>query len=160
MVDFIQKSGIVTAMIGLLNAPKGTKLFERMEKDGRIIDDGFSGSNEMGMNFVPIMDKNELMKGYRNVVQTIYSYKYFYARVRIFLENFIPKKQKRKGSGFGSLSAFFKSCFYLGVLSKGRMEYWKLLAWSLTKGAGTFARSVKFSVYGYHFHKCANEILF
>ena len=30
-IDFIQKSGIVTAMVGLLQAPMGTRLYKRME---------------------------------------------------------------------------------------------------------------------------------
>ena len=30
MVNFIQESGIVTAMVGLLNAPKGTRLYKRL----------------------------------------------------------------------------------------------------------------------------------
>ena len=35
-IDFIQKSGIVTAMVGLLQAPPGTRLYERMKKEGRL----------------------------------------------------------------------------------------------------------------------------
>ena len=158
MIDFIQKSGIVTAMVGLLNAPQGTKLFERMKREGRLSDGGFSGSNEAGMNFTPVMDRNILQDGYQNVVRTIYAPKEFYARVRVLLENFRPNKQKRKGSGFGTIGAFFKSCVHLGIMQKGRLQYWKLLGWSLSKGMSTFALAVKFSIYGYHFRKCANEM--
>jgi len=32
-IDFIQKSGIVTAMVGLLQAPLGTRLYERLQKE-------------------------------------------------------------------------------------------------------------------------------
>jgi len=35
-IDFIQESGIVTAMVGLLQAPLGTQLFERLKKEGRV----------------------------------------------------------------------------------------------------------------------------
>jgi len=157
MIDFIQRSGIVTAMVGLLNAPKGTKLFERMKREERLSDDEFTGSNEAGMNFTPIMEKGELLKGYQHVVRTIYTPKIYYARVRIFLENFRPKKQKRKGSGFGSAGAFLKSCLHLGIISEGRLDYWKILGWSLMNGMSTFSQVVKFSIYGYHFYKCVNE---
>ena len=36
-IEFIQKSGIVTAMVGLLQAPPGTRLYERMRKEGRLL---------------------------------------------------------------------------------------------------------------------------
>ena len=159
MMDFIQKSGVITAMVGMLNAPIGTKLFERLKQEGRILDGEFTGSNEMGTNFIPKMGMDTLVSGYQSVVRTIYDPKNFYERVKIFLENYKPvkHKSKRKGAGFGSIGAFFKSCLQLGVLSKGRFHYWKLMGWSLSKGMGAFALAVKFSIYGYHFRLCLDE---
>jgi radical SAM superfamily enzyme YgiQ (UPF0313 family) len=37
LIDFIQKSGIVTAMVGLLQAPPGTRLFDRLKRDNRLM---------------------------------------------------------------------------------------------------------------------------
>ena len=156
MIDFIQKSGVVTAMVGMLNAPQGTKLFERLKEEGRILEGEFTGSNEMGTNFIPQMGMDNLVNGYQRVVRTIYDPKNFYKRIKTFLENYRPKKHKSKGSGFSSIGAFFRSCFHLGILSKGRLHYWKLLTWSLTKGMSAFALAVKFSIYGYHYRKCLN----
>ena len=52
-IDFIQKSGIVTAMVGLLQAPPGTKLYERLKKEGRL-QGLFSGDNADGTtNIIP-----------------------------------------------------------------------------------------------------------
>jgi hypothetical protein len=39
MVEFVQESGIVTAMVGLLNAPKGTKLYQHISNEGRMRDE-------------------------------------------------------------------------------------------------------------------------
>jgi radical SAM superfamily enzyme YgiQ (UPF0313 family) len=73
MVDFIQDSGIISAMVGLLNAPKGTKLYKRLETEGRL-KDHFTGNNtDYSINFAPKMDMNLLVKGYRSIVSTIYS---------------------------------------------------------------------------------------
>ena len=36
-INFIQKSGIVTAMVGLLNAPRGTRLYQRMKEENRLL---------------------------------------------------------------------------------------------------------------------------
>ena len=158
MIDFIQHSGIVTAMVGMLNAPKGTKLFERMKQEGRLLDE-FTGSNETGINFSPKMDKNDLINGYHNVIRSIYSPQNYYKRVKIFLENYRPKAYLSKNGGFGArgVTAFIRACFHLGIASHGRMEYWKLLMWSRHKGWDTFTMAVKFSIFGYHFRKCIKE---
>lgn len=156
MVDFIQNSGIVTAMVGMLNAPKGTKLFMRLEEEGRLLDE-FTGSNEIGINFVSKMDVNDLVKGYNNVLRAIYAPKNYYKRIKTFLANYRPNKQSKNGFGFQSITAFFRACFHLGIASAGRLEYWKLLVWSFHKGRDTFALAVKFAIYGYHFRKCIKE---
>ena len=60
--NFIQKSGIVNAMVGLLNAPYGTKLYKRLEEENRILK-GSSGNNTDGsLNFITKMDPVKLMK--------------------------------------------------------------------------------------------------
>ncbi len=72
-VDFIQKSGIVTAMVGLLQAPLGTPLYERMENEDRLVDN-FSGDNVDGTtNIIPKMGLDTLRNGYRKILQQIYS---------------------------------------------------------------------------------------
>ena len=55
-IDFIQKSGIVTAMVGLLNALPDTRLYARMKSEGRLSGQT-SGNNVDGtLNFVPKMN--------------------------------------------------------------------------------------------------------
>ena len=46
-IDFIQRSGIVTAMVGLLQAPPGTRLYDRMKHENRLVSK-FSGDNVDG----------------------------------------------------------------------------------------------------------------
>lgn len=152
MVSFIQQSGIVTAMVGMLNAPKGTKLYERMEQEGRLLED-FSGTNTE-INFQPKMDIDDLQSGYSDVVHSIYSPKNYYERIKMFLENFQPKKLHVKRIKPMEVLAFLKACFRLGVVSKGRSEFWKLMSWSFNEKREVFPMAVAFSVYGYHFRKC------
>jgi len=62
-IDFIQKSGIVTAMVGLLQAPLGTRLYERLQKEGRLLNE-FSGDNVDGStNIIPRMCLEPLREG-------------------------------------------------------------------------------------------------
>jgi radical SAM superfamily enzyme YgiQ (UPF0313 family) len=118
MVSFIQKSGIVTAMVGLLNAPKGTKLYKRLQSEGRLTDD-FTGDNtNFTMNFVPKMDRSELVKGYESIVSTIYSPKYYYERVRNFLKSYRPNKPTKRDLNAGNFLAFFKSIFRIGIFGR------------------------------------------
>lgn len=152
MIKFIQDSGIVTAMVGLLNAPIGSRLYERLHKEGRI-EAGFTGNNtDYTMNFVPKMDRKILVNGYQDIVKTIYSPKYYYERVINFLSRYNPKGIS-EGYNFTDIRAFLRSIFKIGILGKERKYYWKLLGWSLRNRPDTFPIAVRFSIYGFHFRK-------
>ena len=85
-IDFIQKSGIVTAMVGMLQAPPGTRLFDRLQQESRVVG-MFSGDNVDGTtNIIPRMGLDRLMEGYRSIMKQIYSPKNFYRRVRTLLK--------------------------------------------------------------------------
>jgi radical SAM superfamily enzyme YgiQ (UPF0313 family) len=157
LVGFIQDSGIVTAMVGLLNAPRGTGLYQRLSKEGRLAEE-FSGDNtNFSMNFTPKMDRQLLVKGYRNIVETIYSPKYYYARVKTFLKEYGAAKPSGKAFKMCYVAAFFKSVFRLGIVGKERRYFWQLLFWSLFRRPKVFADAVKFSIYGYHFRRVYNS---
>jgi radical SAM superfamily enzyme YgiQ (UPF0313 family) len=153
MISFIQESGIVTAMVGLLNAPKGTSLYQRLQSEGRLTTE-FSGDNtNFTMNFIPKMDRNLLVKGYQSIVSTIYSPKHYYERVKNFLKTYSPGKDVKKEINAVNIAAFIKSIFRLGILGKERRQYWKLLTWSMFKRPKVFPAAVRFSIYGFHFRK-------
>jgi radical SAM superfamily enzyme YgiQ (UPF0313 family) len=150
---FIQESGIVTAMVGLLNAPKGTKLYKRLLSEGRIIKN-FTGDNtDFSMNFIPAMNAEKLKEGYRKVVNTIYSPVYYYERVMMFLKEFEPGKKKVFHISFPYIMALLRSMLYLGMIGKERVYYWKLFFWSLFRKPRLFSLSILFTIYGYHFRK-------
>nr|WP_073083096.1 B12-binding domain-containing radical SAM protein [Sporobacter termitidis] len=152
MIKFIQDSGIVTAMVGLLNAPIGTKLYQRLQSEGRI-EKSFTGNNtDFTMNFVPKMDRHVLENGYQQIVKTIYSPKYYYERVINFLAGYNPKKFAESFS-LMNIVAFLRSIFRIGVFGRERKYYWKLLNWSLRNRPDTFPIAVRFSIYGFHFRK-------
>ena len=139
-------------MVGLLNAPTGSKLYERLQKEGRI-ENGFTGDNtDYSMNFVPKMDRNVLEKGYQKIVKTIYSPKCYYERVVKFLERYKPRGMS-VGYTFSGIRAFLRTIFKIGIFGKERKYYWKLLGWSLRNRPDTFPLAVRFSIYGFHFRK-------
>lgn len=160
-INFIQKSGIVTAMVGLLNAPRGTRLYQRLNKEGRLVS-SFTGNNtDVHMNFVPKMDYNALVDGYRHIMDTIYSPKEYYERVRTFLKEYKPPKIKNKTARLKShhLEGFFKSIWFLGIKEKGgRKYYWKLVLATLFKHPRAFPLSISLSVFGFHFRKVSEQM--
>lgn len=151
-IEFIQESGIITAMVGLLNAPRLSRLYNRLKKEGRITLQ-FSGDNtDCSINFVPVMDKAELMTGYKKILQSIYSARPYAERVIRFMKTFDPPHVKSKWS-LNRIMALFKSVLYLGFLSRDRFYFWKILSWSLLFKPRLFTHAVKFSIFGYHFRK-------
>ena len=153
MVSFIQDSGIVSAMVGLLNAPKGTGLYKRLEGEGRLTEE-FSGDNtNLSLNFIPKMDRGELIRGYRDIVATIYSPKHYYRRVKTFLKEFRPARTGSHRLRLNNVLALFKSNIFLGVLGKERLYYWRLVFWSLFRRPRLFPLAITFTIYGFHFRK-------
>lgn len=67
--NFIQQSGIQASMIGLLTAIPKTPLYERLEKEGRVIKDMESTDNtKLKTNVIPKqMDYDEMVEGYRKL---------------------------------------------------------------------------------------------
>ena len=150
-IDFIQKSGIVSAMVGLLNAPKNTRLYTRLEKESRLTTEATGSNTDFSMNFVPKMNYQELLDGYQKILQNIYSVKPYYKRVREFLLNYKKRHVRPKSIKISQLGGFIKSIFIIGIVNKGRREYWKFFLWTLLRRPGLFMDAMTFAVYGYHF---------
>jgi len=157
-IDFIQESGIVTAMVGLLNAPSGTRLFQRMKEENRLLSI-MSGDNMDGsMNFVPKMNYSKLREGYRTVLKTIYSPREYYERVKTFLHEYHLPALKPSKLAFCEFKAFLKSLWILGVLEKGKRYYWKLLLLSLFRYPKKLQLAVTLAIHGFHFRRVAETI--
>jgi radical SAM superfamily enzyme YgiQ (UPF0313 family) len=150
-IDFIRQSGIVSAMVGMLNAPRNTRLYNRLASENRLTTESTGNNTDMTMNFTPKMNGNELLKGYHEIIHGIYSIKPFYQRLRSFLMNYKPRPIGNKKLRLTELIAFAKSILIIGVLNKGRTEYWKFLAWALAHHPASFVDAITFTVYGYHF---------
>lgn len=157
MIKFIQDSGIVTAMVGLLNAPKGTLLYKRLLGEGRI-SDSFSGNNtDLSINFSPKMNLNTLINGYKHIVDTIYSPRHYYERVMNFLREFRPINFGKPHFSINEIGAFIKANFHLGLIGKERKYYWRLFFWTMFKRPKSFPLAIALAIYGYHFRKIFEE---
>jgi hypothetical protein len=153
LIGFIQESGIVTAMVGLLNAPHGTKLYHRLKQEGRLVNAATGDNTDFSINFIPKMSPDALLDGYRHILSTIYSPKHYYARVRHFLKEYRPSRVKIVRFRFSHLKAAVKSMVRLGLIGKERFHYWKLFFWSLFRRPRLFPLAITLSIYGFHFRK-------
>jgi len=154
-VNFIQKSGIVTAMVGLLNAPPGTRLYRRLKKENRIVGD-FDGSNTE-CNFVPKMNYHTLITGYKNILKTIYSSRQYYERINTFLRDFKPRRHHLPSFSFSHLITVWKVFWILGIWEKGKTYYWRLLISTALKRPRAFPVAMKLAIYGYHFRRVVDK---
>lgn len=152
-INFIQNSGVVRAMIGLLNAPPGTRLYQRLKDEGRLIDE-CSGNNCDGtMNFTPKMDQRTLKEGYNKVINCIYSPKAYHARILEFLKTYEPVR--RRPMTLLGIIAFFNSVLYVGILEKwsNSIYFWKLLLKTIIFYRRSLREAVMLMMFGYHFRK-------
>lgn len=151
-MEFIQKSGIVTAMVGLLQAIPGTKLYQRLKIQSRLIGQTTGNNLDGTTNFIPRMNRVTLREGYRKLMGQIYSPRLYYQRIFTFLREYAP--QKIRGSlSWRDFMAFLIANVRLGILGRERFQYWRLLIWTFFRCPSHFPLAVTLSIYGYHFRK-------
>ena len=153
-IQFIQKSGIVTAMVGILEVGRGTKLYDRLSKEGRLLQRDASGNNmDFSINFVPKMDPKILTLGYHKIVSTIYSPECYYQRVINFFEDYRAKVKIKADFQLDYLKIFFHSFWFFGIKEGGRLYFWRLFFWTLFNRPKLLPQAIIFAIQGYHFRK-------
>lgn len=155
--EFVQKTGIVVAMVGVLNALPGTGLWERLRKSGRLIGDSTGNQLSAQTNFVPIMGKEALARGYKELLARLYSPKGYYGRVETLLRNIKPGPWNDR-IRLSDVFAFARSLVRIGIVSKARFQYWRLLfrhSFSRRK----FPLVVRFAIIGEHFRMVSEKIV-
>ncbi len=156
-IEFIQKSGIVTAMVGLLQAVPGTKLYQRLKRQGRLLGDTTGNNVDGTTNFVPRMNRETLRQGYSSLMEYLYSPGPYYRRIRTFLREYRPPKIS-SALGWRSLMAFAYANLRLGVLGRERFHYWGLLLWTLVRRPSHLSLAVTLTIYGHHFRKISRVL--
>jgi radical SAM superfamily enzyme YgiQ (UPF0313 family) len=157
-IDFIQNSGIVTAMVGILQALPGTRLYERLRHENRLLGAGDGNNVHATTNIVPKMNLQSLLDGYRRIVTSVYSPRAYYRRVRAFLRE-CGRPQVTARLDRERIMAFARSVVRIGVLGRERFQYWHLLAWTLLHRPTLFARAVTLAISGHHFRRVFESAL-
>jgi hypothetical protein len=151
-VDFIQKSGIVTAMVGLLQAPLGTRLYERMRQEGRLVNESSGDNVDGSTNILPKMGLEPLRDGYHKLLSQIYAPKLYYERVFALLREYNPPKV-RFHPELQYILALVRSIYELGIRGAERIHYWRLFFWALFRRPRLFPLAITLAIKGFHFRQ-------
>ncbi|MGP8201528.1 MAG: B12-binding domain-containing radical SAM protein [Limisphaerales bacterium] len=155
--EFIQRSGVVTAMVGLLTALPQTRLYNRLKIEGRLEAETSGNNVDSALNFKPKLNREFLQSGYRDLMKKLYEPKAYYQRVRTFLQhhrNTAPGPRRLSRADF---MAFVKSFWLLGVWYRGRVAYWRFFWSTLLRRPRQFRLAIEFAILGYHFRRVAQE---
>jgi radical SAM superfamily enzyme YgiQ (UPF0313 family) len=155
-INFIQQIGVVTAMVGVLTALPQTRLWHRLKEEGRLLSNATGENTDGVLNFMPKMGLTALNDGYRKILTSIYSPRKYYQRINTFLENYSPtviSKLKKE-----DIIAFIKSAWRIGVISRSRFHYWKLLIRTFIKKRTALPIAVELAIYGLHYEKITKRI--
>jgi len=170
MVEFIQKSGIPIAMVGLLQAVPGTQLFKRLRGEGRIVDSGGGNNTSVRLNFLPHMDATRLVEGYHSVLKRIYNCEAYYERAKLYLSRVNPKLEKGARPAEAKIAhsqhwitrdnmrALALSIVRQGVIGRHRWSYWKFVAAAATRYRRCFGAAMTLAVMGYHFQVMTRKL--
>lgn len=154
-IRFIQRIGVATAMVGLLTALPHTRLWHRLKNEGRLVGESSGENTSAELNFVPRMGREKLLRGYQNVVKTIYSPRRYYQRINNFLKSYRPTAKGRPSKD--DIMALFRSMWRIGVFSRSCLLYWKLLAKTALTKFRALPVAVELAIYGLHFQRCARR---
>jgi len=156
-IDFIRKSAIPLAMVGLLNALPETQLWRRLEREGRLLGEATGNNTVCTFNFKTRMDPAILIQGYQTIMRTIYSPREYYQRALDSMRRTAQQfSEPQHYSVINGLTSLTRVLIKLGVLDRERKEFWRFLSQTLVKHRAKFAESLRLAAMGYHFRKLSD----
>jgi radical SAM superfamily enzyme YgiQ (UPF0313 family) len=128
-LEFINKTAIAWAMAGILMAPPTTALFDRMKREGRLIEDSQSIMQFGLPNFRTVLPLPILLRGLATLLEGLYQPDAFFERAYNSLKVWQPlatQKPPYLGMRY-NLQVLFSSIWRQGICSDYRLSYWRFL---------------------------------
>lgn len=155
--EFIQETGIVVAMMGLLTALPGTRLYKRLKNENRIICESSGNNIDTNINFIPKMDKEFLISEYKKLLLSLYNAKNYYERIFNFLKEYKHHTDDKLTKNY--FTGFLKTVYMLGIKDKNRFYFWKMLLTCMFKCPKSLSKALTQAIYFAHFEQIfVNEI--
>jgi radical SAM superfamily enzyme YgiQ (UPF0313 family) len=128
--EFIEQAAIPWAMAGFLQAPPTTPLYERMRKEGRLLENSGATSNFSPPNFRTRLPLPFLLEGYRDTLSALYSPSGYFKRCLNSLSHWTTRSEQTAKAQYPlrrMAATALRSIFKQGVLASYRGEYWRFL---------------------------------
>jgi len=157
-INFIQKTGIVVAMVGMLGALPGTRLWDRLKKDNRIKNDSSGDNLDGDSNIIPLhLGEDTLKAGYKKILKEIYSKKSYYKRINVLMKQYKPTTKQRFKAN--DIYAIGKTFWKIGLWSRGeRKLFWKLILKTSFTKTRALPEVITAIIFGYHFHAVVKKL--
>jgi len=156
--SFIRESGIPLAMVGLLSALPDTQLWRRLEKEGRLLDVSTGNNTDCTLNFVPKMNIDRLVEGYKSILKNIYSPREYYQRALDCLSRFHKNRiEPRQSTLLQDIKAFYRIVMTLGIRDRSRVEFWNYIFKLVRYYPRDFAHGITLAAMGYHFRQITEK---
>ncbi len=98
--QFVQEASLTVPSIRVLMAPPGTRLWKRLQSEGRLVKTESEGrffGNPGTTNIIPmLMTRSELHGGYLDLIEKVYDWKNFAVRMKGFISNVKRKPNIRR----------------------------------------------------------------
>jgi len=146
---------VPTAMVGVLSALPGTALWQRLAGERRLRCKP-TGDQFGRPNFRPTMDEADLLSGYAELLQSIYSAKEYYRRCADFIEHAGRSIACHRRS-LGDVGAFIRATVRVGILGRRQLHYWRLMARTLVRAPHRLRDFVALAIKGEHLIRYTEE---
>lgn len=132
---FIEEAAIPWAMVGMLQALRHTALHIRLKKEGRLYENTTTGDNLSVPNFRTTLPRKELVEGYCDLLESLYSPDAYFTRALRSIEIWQTRKPQVPAKiGWDlKIKGLFGGLWHLGVKSHYKMAFWKALTTILVR---------------------------
>lgn len=157
---FVEETEMPTAMLGILQAPPNTALWDRLEREGRLRGDvGHDGGTFSALNYDPDRPEAEIMQEYSDAWDYLYEpSRYLERAYRYYLsmrptrsaqaiakgdpppDNNAPRQRTTLRARFLEMRAFFKILWWQGLRPVYRRQFWKQLIGMWKRNPSRFKR--------------------
>jgi len=155
-IDFIREAAIPVSMVGLLTALPNTRLWRRLSEEGRILRESMGNNTDALLNYIPRMNPEALLAGYRNVLASIYSPSEYFERAQELLSRLgtRPKTPRVFSDYLGLLRSFVRQ----GIFARYRVTYWKFIGKTFRHTPRHLGLAVTLAIMGHHFFTLARQM--
>ena len=140
-------------MVSMLYAFPGSRLYNRLRQEGRLLPIDICEHAYGGIDFEPKMGINTLRQGHLYVLDAIYSPELYFQRLVTFLDHFKLPKTRRKNIQPEQLWLLLKVIKDLGISDNGRWYFWKIIGYGFRKQYRALPLIIRLMVTGFNFRR-------